>query len=91
MTLIIEALCGLKISVAEYPRSKKHLREYNLQDKMPENVKLIPLFRHLNMHRFMAGAGAIVLPGVTVGENAIVGAGAVVTKDVEANAVVGGV
>lgn len=31
------------------------------------------------------GAGAIILPGVTVGENAIVGAGAVVAKDVGAN------
>lgn len=37
------------------------------------------------------GAGATILPGVTVGENAVVAAGAVVTKDVEANTVVGGV
>ena len=37
------------------------------------------------------GAGATILPGVTVGENAIVGAGAVVTKDVEPNTVVGGI
>ena len=36
------------------------------------------------------GAGATILPGVTVGENAVVAAGAVVTKDVEANTVVGG-
>ena len=28
------------------------------------------------------GAGASILPGVTIGENAIVGAGAIVTKDV---------
>ena len=27
------------------------------------------------------GAGAIILPGITIGENSIIGAGAVVTKD----------
>jgi acetyltransferase-like isoleucine patch superfamily enzyme len=37
------------------------------------------------------GANATVMPGVTVGENAIVGAGAVVTKDVAANTIVAGV
>lgn len=31
-----------------------------------------------------------ILPGVTVGENAVVAASAVVTKDVPANAIVGG-
>ena len=37
------------------------------------------------------GVNATILPGVTIGENAIVAAGAVVTKDVPANALVGGV
>ena len=37
------------------------------------------------------GAGAIILPGVTIGENVIVAAGAVVTKDVPDNTIVGGV
>jgi len=37
------------------------------------------------------GANATVVPGVTVGDNAIIAAGAVVTKDVSANAVVAGV
>jgi len=37
------------------------------------------------------GAGATILPGVTIGENAIVAAGAVVSKDVAANTVVAGV
>lgn len=37
------------------------------------------------------GAGATILPGVTIGENAVVAAGSVVSKDVAANTVVGGV
>jgi acetyltransferase-like isoleucine patch superfamily enzyme len=37
------------------------------------------------------GAAATILPGVTIGENAIVAAGAVVSKDVAANTVVAGV
>jgi acetyltransferase-like isoleucine patch superfamily enzyme len=37
------------------------------------------------------GARSTILPGVTVGEGAIVAAGAVVTKDVPANCIVGGV
>lgn len=37
------------------------------------------------------GARAIILPGVTIGTGAIISAGAVVTKDVEAYTIVGGV
>jgi acetyltransferase-like isoleucine patch superfamily enzyme len=36
------------------------------------------------------GGGAILLPGVTVGDGATIGAGSVVTKDVEARTVVVG-
>ena len=36
------------------------------------------------------GVGAIILPGVTIGENAVVAAGSVVTKDVAPNTIVGG-
>ena len=34
--------------------------------------------------------GAIICPGVTIGENSVVSAGAVITKDVPDNALVGG-
>ena len=33
------------------------------------------------------GAGALILPGVTIGDNTVIGAGSVVTKDIPANVV----
>ena len=36
------------------------------------------------------GTGATILPNVSIGENSIVGAGSVITRDVPANAVVAG-
>lgn len=36
------------------------------------------------------GGSATILPGVTIGDNCVIGAGSVVTKDVEADTVVGG-
>jgi acetyltransferase-like isoleucine patch superfamily enzyme len=42
-------------------------------------------------HNVWIGYGACILRGTTVGDNAIIGTATVVTKDVPANAVVGGV
>lgn len=44
---------------------------------------------HIKRHAWL-GANVTVFPGVTIGENAIVGAGSVVTKDVPDNTVVVG-
>jgi acetyltransferase-like isoleucine patch superfamily enzyme len=41
-------------------------------------------------HGASIGSGSTILAGVTIGENAIVGAGSVVTKDVLANSIVVG-
>lgn len=46
-----------------------------------------PIHIHNNV---WIGSGAIVLPGVTIGENSVIGAGSVVTKDVEPGVVVVG-
>ena len=34
------------------------------------------------------GSGAVILPGVTIGENALIGAGAIITKDIPPETVV---
>ncbi len=41
-------------------------------------------------HNVWIGGDATILPGVTIGDNCVVGAGSVVTKDVAANTVVEG-
>jgi acetyltransferase-like isoleucine patch superfamily enzyme len=51
---------------------------------------LVPKPIHIKRNAWI-GAGATILPGVTIGENAVVAAGAVVSKDVDDNTVVGGI
>ena len=58
-----------------FPRSKEP----------PERFQVTYLRRGCSI-----GANATILPGITIGQNAMVGAGAVVTKSVPANAVVQG-
>jgi acetyltransferase-like isoleucine patch superfamily enzyme len=55
-----------------------------------ERGSLVPGKIHIKKNAWI-GAGATILPGVTIGENAVVAAGAVVAKDVPANTIVGGV
>jgi len=51
---------------------------------------LFPKAIHIKKNAWI-GAGATILPGVTIGENAVVAAGAVVSKDVADNTIVGGI
>lgn len=51
---------------------------------------LVPQPIHIKRNAWI-GAGATILPGVTIGENAVVAAGAVVSKDVDDNTVIGGI
>lgn len=36
------------------------------------------------------GAGVIIVPGITIGDNAVIGAGSIVTKDIPANVLAAG-
>lgn len=52
-------------------------------DKKPRSKAYSDIFLETHVKRGASiGAGAIILPGITIGENAMIGAGAVVTKDV---------
>lgn len=53
------------------------LREHGYQYNVPV---------HIGQNCWI-GAGAILLPGVTVGDNTVIGAGSVVTRDIPANVV----
>ncbi len=55
------------------PELRRNVAQFNLPIHIGANVWL--------------GAGCIVLPGVTIGENSVIGAGSVVTKDIPANVV----
>ncbi|MBR1626326.1 MAG: sugar O-acetyltransferase [Bacteroidales bacterium] len=62
--------------------------EYHPED--PKNRhSLLTKPIHIKRNAWL-GANVTVLSGVTIGENAIIAAGSVVTKDVEANTIVGG-
>lgn len=57
----------------------------------PENRQAL-MVGHIHIKKnAWIGAGAAIMQGVTVGENAIVAAGAVVSKDVPDNTIVGGI
>jgi len=61
-----------------------------LNDKYPRAQGEWKLLRTKIKRRASIGASSVILPGVTIGEDALVGAGTVVTKDVPSKAIVAG-
>jgi len=59
-------------------------------DKFPRSKTAFTLLRTLIKRGASIGANATILGGITVGESALIGAGAVVTKDVPARTLVVG-
>lgn len=55
------------------PELREEAYQYNLPVHIGRNVWL--------------GAGVVIMPGVTVGDNTVIGAGSIVTKDIPANVV----
>ncbi|MEG8043619.1 sugar O-acetyltransferase [Sphingomonas sp. LR59] len=70
---------GVQILTADHPRDpvqRGQMREFGRSVTIGRNVWI--------------GGAALILPGITVGDNAIVGAGSVVTRDVPAGVTVAG-
>lgn len=55
------------------PQLREKALQYNMPIRIGRNVWI--------------GAGALVMPGVSIGDNSVIGAGSVVTKDIPANVV----
>ena len=60
-------------------------------DKYPKSKIYPRQFKNTHIKKGASiGAGAIILPGITIGENALIGAGAIITKDIAPNEIVYG-
>jgi maltose O-acetyltransferase len=70
---------GVQILTADHPR------DASLRAKLLEFGRPVTIGRNV-----WIGAGALVLPGMTIGDDAIIGAGSVVTRDVLAGTTVVG-
>lgn len=66
---------GVQILAADHPRDPK-MRASGLEYGRPIRIG----------HNVWIGGGAIILPGVSIGDDALIGAGSVVTRDVPAGA-----
>ena len=81
---------GVRIGLPEHP-----VNMVSTSPKIYRNIKLKDIkdvyFPPIIGNDVWIGANAIILQGVTIGDGAIIAAGAVVTKDVPPYAIVGGV
>ena len=73
-----EVMFGPHVTVATAghpvdPELRRHQAQYNIDVHIGRNVWI--------------GAGAVLLPGVTIGDDTVIGAGSVVTKDIPAGVV----
>ena len=91
--------CINRVEIGEYTTmgARTYITDHTHGTVEPDDIKLPPRHRKLYskgpviIGKYVAiGEGCIILPGVTIGDNAVIGANAVVTKDVPPFSVVAG-
>lgn len=85
--LTIGSRCAIAAGVIIYTQTNQFAAD-PLLDVIDQPVRYAPVMVGDDV---WIGAGAILLPGVTVGDHAVIAAGAVVRRDVQPSAVVAGV
>lgn len=78
-----DCLIGPGVYITDHNHGMKNDQTMNIQECVPSPVVI--------EEDVWIGARCILLPGVTVGKGAILGAGSVITKNVDAHSVVAGV
>jgi len=91
----IQAVEGYSVKIGRRTRISHNVRMYTSSAVTQQDFMQRPLksyFGDINIgNGVWIGANTVILPGVTIGDNSVIGANSVVTKDIPANSVYGGV
>lgn len=88
--LILEDFCGISGGVRLYTANEDYSGACMTNPTIPPQFRTpVRSFIRICKHAVI-GANSVILPGVTIGEGAVIGAGSVVTKDVQPWVVYGG-
>ena len=85
------AIIGDNVMIAPYVALIANKKEVNTTDVLMSTVEKEKGLKVIIEDDVWIGRNAIVMPGIKIGKGSIIGAGSVVTKDVESFSVMGGV
>jgi len=84
--VVIGNNCHISHNVRIYTTTNSSDQDFNLKDSLKSISKSVEIGNAV-----WIGANVFIIPGIKIGDNAIIGANSVVTKDIPANAITGGV